>query len=38
MHRTNSDGLLVFEDYVYLHYWDGSDDWDYGDSKRSVKE
>ena len=27
MHGANSEDTKVLEDYVYLHYWDGPDDW-----------
>ena len=28
MHGGHSGGLKVLKDYIYLHYWDGPDDWD----------
>lgn len=27
MHGANPEGAIVHKDYVYLHYWDGPDDW-----------
>jgi len=27
MHGSVSEGLEVLEDVIYLHYWDGPDDW-----------
>jgi len=31
-HGAMPDGINVFEDIIYFHYWDGSDDWDDSDT------
>jgi hypothetical protein len=30
-----SEGLKALEDVIYLHYWDGPDDWDDSDDRKS---
>ena len=30
-HGAMPDGTRVLEDFIYIHYWDGPDDWDDSD-------
>ena len=36
-HGASSEGMKVLEDFIYLHYWDGPDDWDAPD-ERALRE